>query len=127
VRVHGELTPEQLERIGVGTLDRGTNLAVLACTAAGGEGTNRWYTLSARGASGKDVRQLFERQGALVSRVLRTRLGPVGLERSLGRGQFRRLTPGETQGLLAESDALPTSAARPARRRTHRRGASGSH
>jgi 23S rRNA pseudouridine2605 synthase len=101
VRVHGELSTEQLERIGEGRLDRGTAVQVLSCeTVESGEGANRWYALTARGASGKDVRQLFERQGALVSRVLRTRLGPVALERRQLRGQSRRLTDAESAVLL---------------------------
>jgi 23S rRNA pseudouridine2605 synthase len=75
------------------------HLAVERCEAAGGEGVNRWYTLAARGASGKAVRQLFERQGALVSRVLRTQLGPLSLGRALGRGQFRELTEEELRAL----------------------------
>src|SRR5947207_664809 len=58
-----------------------------------------------QGASGKQVRQLFERQGALVSRVLRTQLGSVRLERSLARGQFRALTQEELRGLLPDYPA----------------------
>jgi 23S rRNA pseudouridine2605 synthase len=100
VRVRGELSDAQLQGILGGALDSGAHLAVERCEAAGGEAANRWYTLVTRGASGKDVRQLFERQGALVSRVLRTRLGPVALERSLGRGQFRELTQEELGALL---------------------------
>lgn len=103
VRVRGELTEQQLEGILGGVLDSGERLAVLGCQAAGGEGANRWYAINARGASGKDVRQLFERQGAIVSRVLRTRLGPLALERSLGRGHYRELTREEIAGLLAEA------------------------
>ena len=75
VRVRGELIEQQIEGVLGGVLDSGEKLAVLGCESAGGEGANRWYAISARGASGKDVRQLFERQGAIVSRVLRTRLG----------------------------------------------------
>ncbi|MGH8134059.1 MAG: S4 domain-containing protein, partial [Steroidobacteraceae bacterium] len=100
VRVRGELGETQLQGILTGTLDSGARLAVERCAAAGGEGANRWYTLAVRGASGKQVRQLFERQGALVSRVLRTQLGPVALERSLGRGQFRELTREELDALV---------------------------
>ena len=101
VRVKGELSYEQIERILEGALDRGGALPVERCEPAGGEGANRWYVLQARGASGKDVRQLFERQGALVSRVLRTKLGPLALERTLGRGRFRPLTPEELSALTA--------------------------
>jgi 23S rRNA pseudouridine2605 synthase len=100
IRVLGELGEAQRAGILGGILDSGVQLAVERCEAAGGEGANRWYTLAARGASGKQVRQLLERQGALVSRVLRTHLGPLTLERALGRGQFRELTEAERNALL---------------------------
>jgi 23S rRNA pseudouridine2605 synthase len=102
VRARAELTPQQIDGVLGGVLDSGERLEVLGCEAAGGEGANRWYSITARGASGKDVRQLFERQGAIVSRVLRTRFGPLALERSLARGHFRELTDEELAGLLAE-------------------------
>jgi 23S rRNA pseudouridine2605 synthase len=105
VRVRGALTEAQLQGIASGTLDSGAHLQVAGCEAAGGEGTNRWYTVTLRGASGKQVRQLFERQGALVSRVLRTQLGPLQLERALARGQFRALTQEELAALLPPAAA----------------------
>ena len=101
VRVRGELGETQLRGIAGGELDSGAQLAVERCEAGGGEGANRWYTVTVRGASGKEVRQLFERQGALVSRVLRTRLGSIALERALGRGKARGLEPDELKELLA--------------------------
>jgi 23S rRNA pseudouridine2605 synthase len=104
VRVRGELQAAQLAQILQGELDSGAHLKVSACEVAGGEGSNRWYTLVAVGASGKEVRQLFERQGALVSRVLRTRLGPLKLERSLARGQFRALTAEDLTTLLSPGE-----------------------
>ncbi len=104
VRVHGELSPQGLETISQGVLDTGEKLQIERCEAAGGEGSNRWYSLVARGASGKDVRQLFERQGALVSRVLRTQLGSLALDRLLSRGQFRELTAEELEALLAAAE-----------------------
>jgi 23S rRNA pseudouridine2605 synthase len=119
VRVRGELGEQQLAAILEGTLDRGERLSVERCEPSGGEGANRWYAFVARGASGKDVRQLFERQGALVSRVLRTHLGPLTLERSLARSQFRELTADELSALTqqtsgttpqgAQSSSTPTS------------------
>ena len=107
VRVLGELSAEQIENILGGSLDSGEQVEVTLCEASGGEAANRWYTLVARGASGKEARQLFERQGALVSRVQRTHLGSLTMERSLGRGQFRELTPEELQALLAPPPAEP--------------------
>jgi 23S rRNA pseudouridine2605 synthase len=114
VRVRGELIQQQIEGVLGGVLDSGEKLAVLGCEAAGGEGANRWYAISARGASGKDVRQLFERQGAIVSRVMRTRLGSLALRRSLGRGRYRELTRAEIEALLpAPSDSKPESGPAP--------------
>jgi 23S rRNA pseudouridine2605 synthase len=101
VRVRGELEAHTLEAIKEGSLDRGVRLHVESLDAGGGEAANRWYTLVARGGSGKDIRQLFERHGALVSRVLRTRMGALELDRHLSRGQFRPLTPEEIETLLA--------------------------
>ncbi len=100
VRTHGELGEAQLAGVQSGRLDR-AQLEVISCSPSGGEGVSRWYSIVVRGARGKDVRQLFERSGAQVSRILRTRLGPVALDRRLARGQFRKLAPEELNRLLA--------------------------
>jgi 23S rRNA pseudouridine2605 synthase len=114
VRVHGELSPEGVARVLEGKLDNGTTVIVHSCDAAGGEGSNRWYNLVAMGASGKDIRQLFERQGAMVSRVLRTRLGTVTLDRSLARGRSRLLDDEEAATLMtALSGTADTPSAAP--------------
>ncbi|HEX8758079.1 MAG TPA: S4 domain-containing protein [Steroidobacteraceae bacterium] len=100
VRMRGELTEQQIAGVLGGVLDSGERLEVLSCEPAGGEGANRWFAITVRGASGKDVRQLFERQGAIVSRVLRTRLGTIALDRALARGHFRELDGEEVQALV---------------------------
>ncbi len=111
VRVRGELSEANMAGIRGGELDSGEHLQVERCEGAGGEAANRWYTLVARGASGKQVRQLFERQGALVSRVQRVRLGPLTLERTLGRSSFRELTQEELAALLSPAAAEAAGAA----------------
>jgi 23S rRNA pseudouridine2605 synthase len=110
VRVRGELTQEQKQGILEGVLDRGDRLSVDSCEPGGGEGTNRWYTVVARGGSGKDIRQLFERQGALVSRIMRIRLGTLLLDRRLGRGQFRELTRDEISALTSAASERRSAA-----------------
>jgi 23S rRNA pseudouridine2605 synthase len=110
VRVLGELEEPAVRAIMEGVLDRGERLQVESCGAGGGEAANRWYTIVARGGSGKDIRQLFERQGALVSRVLRTRLGTLTLDRHLSRGQFRPLTKEEIDALVSPPPPLATEA-----------------
>jgi 23S rRNA pseudouridine2605 synthase len=108
VRIRGELNEAQLRGVLEGTLDRGDQLQVESCEPGGGEAANRWYTIVARGGSGKDVRQLFERQGALVSRVLRTKVGALELDRHLSRGQFSPLTKDEIAALTAPPQTATT-------------------
>ncbi len=111
VRIRGALEEPALSGILEGVLDRGDRLHVESCEPGGGEGANRWYTFVARGGSGKDVRQLFERHGALVSRVLRTRIGTLTLDRHLSRGQFRALTQDEINALISPPAADEASPA----------------
>lgn len=106
VRLHGALAEGQLSSVCSGELDGGERLDVLGCEARGGEGANHWYAFTARGASGREVRRLFERSGVTVSRVLRVRLGSVALDRSLSRGRFRKLAQSELDQLLG---VMPTA------------------
>jgi 23S rRNA pseudouridine2605 synthase len=115
VRIRGLLEPHSLEAIQRGELDDGRTLSVVEIEGSEeeAEGANRWYRIVARGASGKDIRQLFERQGALVSRVQRIALGPLALTRDLNRGQFRVLSDEEATALVTAAPApKPVSAAR---------------
>ena len=100
LRVRGELTSEQQQRIREGMLDRGVAVRVLGLEPTGGEGSNRWYRLLAAGASGNDIRQLVERQAVTLVRVLRTRVGTVALPRTLARSHWRELEGAEVTALL---------------------------
>jgi len=111
VRVKAQLGPDQLAGVQSGQIDRPTrmNIESLTSSEAELEGSNRWYSVVARGASGKDIRQLFERQGVLVSRILRVSMGAIALDKSLSRGQFRQLTEDEIASLVSPA---PESAGR---------------
>ena len=102
VRIKGLLGPDHIEGVKSGKLDRATRMTIEIVTTSEAQldGSNRWYSVLVRGASGKDIRQLFERQGALVSRVLRVSMGSLKLDKGLARGQFRQLEDDEIQALL---------------------------
>ncbi len=106
-RVRGELDVARLEAVRIGELDDGSRVEVLEIEPGETDdlASNRWYRLIVRGASGKRVRQLLERQGAVVSRVLRVAIGPVRLTRDLARGRFRPLTAAQISALLGATDA----------------------
>lgn len=113
LRVRGELSEEQQQQISLGLLDRGSALKILSIGEAGGAGSNRWYQIDTLGASGNDLRQLLERQGVTVSRLMRIRVGSLKLERSLARGRWRELTAEELNGLLNPAAPAETPAAAP--------------
>jgi len=105
LRVRGSLDARQVDGILGGELDAG-RVEVESCEAQQeGEASNRWYELVTRGANGRDLRSLVERQGAVASRILRTSFGPLVLDRHLKRGQARPLTTQELSELLAALDA----------------------
>jgi hypothetical protein len=71
VRIKGLLGPDHIEAVKTGKLDRVTRMTVesVGTSEAQLEGSNRWYSIVVRGASGKDIRQLFERQRAREPRA----------------------------------------------------------
>ncbi len=73
---------------------------------AGGEAANRWARVVAVGLRPRDLRRIFERCGLEANRILRTRFGPVVMDRAISRGRSRRLTDGEL-GALREAAGLP--------------------
>jgi 23S rRNA pseudouridine2605 synthase len=100
LRIRGELSAEQQQAIREGMLDRGSAVRVLQLEPTGGAGSNRWYRLLAAGASGNDIRQLIERQAVTLVRMLRTRVGPLALPRTLARSHWRELEGAEVSALL---------------------------
>lgn len=117
VRVRGELRPEQLQRLKSGLIDDQAAIVVDAIEAAGGEGTNRWYTLVTRGGRARDVHRLFASADVELSRLLRFSLGPVKMERSLARERSRSLDAAEMAELYTLA-GLETERS-PAKRRPH--------
>jgi len=109
LRIRGELSAEQVARVLEGELDSGERLQVQSCEPTGGEGSNRWYSVETVGANGRELRSLVERQGAQVSRILRTGLGGLTLERTLARGHSRQLTDQELALLLGGGAAADES------------------
>lgn len=67
--------------------------------ATGGEAANRWARAVVRQLRPRDLKRIFESRGVEVNRILRTRLGPLGMDRSLARGIHRPLTEGEVAAL----------------------------
>jgi 23S rRNA pseudouridine2605 synthase len=100
VRVRGAFDESQ---IGAMLADAGKTASIkgqiTAVTPGGGEGTNRWLQVHAAGLRPRDLRELFEKCGLEANRILRTRFGPIAMERALARGRSRPLTDDELSAL----------------------------
>lgn len=105
VRVLGEIGPASLKKLrrGIDLEDGRARFETLEF--AGGEGQNRWYKVSVTQGRNRIVRRLFEAVGHRVSRLIRTRFGPVSLPRPLPAGKSRALSPGELSALLSAVEA----------------------
>jgi 23S rRNA pseudouridine2605 synthase len=109
VRVVGELTDDQTDQLldGVELEDGPARFMKLdeGEFSDEGPGVNRWYRVMIREGRNREVRRMFEKVGVMVSRLIRTRFGPISLPRGLRRGQARPLTPLEVKDLLKDAPA----------------------
>ncbi len=88
---------------------------ITAVTPAGGEGSNRWLQVQVTGLRPRDLRLLFEACGLEANRILRTRFGPIAMDRVLARGRSRSLTDGELKELQEVAGIRVTGSRAPRR------------
>ncbi|MCS6997293.1 MAG: rRNA pseudouridine synthase [Casimicrobiaceae bacterium] len=102
VRVFGELTHEQEDQLidGIELEDGVARVTSLERIDADSDGANHWYKLTLQEGRNREVRRMFEHLGLTVSRLIRTRYGPVQLPSWLKRGQWKLLDEAETFALL---------------------------
>lgn len=98
VRVLGMPTDEQIRSLEAGVELEDGPARFDSIVPGGGSGSNVWLHVTLREGRNREVRRLFAAVGLAVSRLIRTRYGPVSLGRQK-RGDVRRLTEAETEAL----------------------------
>ena len=107
VRVNGRVSPEILQRLASGVeLDDGAARFQRIKEDGRGEGSNQWYRVTLKEGRNRMVRRLWESQDLQVSRLIRTRYGPIPMPRWLARGKVHELSDTDV-ALLAKAVGLP--------------------
>ena len=101
VRVLGDVDGQVLQNLEKGVELEDGFARFNSITDVGGEGANRWYSVVLKEGRKREVRRLWESQGMKVSRLMRTRFGPIALPRNLRKGTFRDLDKSEAAALYS--------------------------
>lgn len=117
VRVHGVPSAGDIAKLKAGIeLDDGM-AAFDSIDRAGGDGANRWFSVTLREGRNREVRRLWSAAGFEVSRLIRTGYGPIELPRHLRRGRYEPLTPAQVRSLYrAAGLSMPQTEAAAGRR-----------
>ncbi len=108
VRVNGRVSPEMIERLATGVeLDDGPAKFEKIVADADTEHANQWFRVTLKEGRNRMVRRLWESQDLQVSRLIRTRFGPVNLPRWLARGKVHEMTPQEIEGVARAAKVEP--------------------
>ncbi len=116
VRLMGTLTPDHQQQLLAGiTLEDGPAKVEKIREGEQGDGSNHWYHVVLKEGRNREVRRLFEALGLTVSRLIRTRYGPVAMPSRLKRAQTLELTPEEVGAVLTSAGMKAAPAAQGAR------------
>ena len=101
VRVMGEVTEEIRKKLlETGVEIDGENCKFDSIEDRGGEGSNHWYHVVLREGKNREVRNMMEAVGLMVSRLMRVRFGSIELPSHIKRGMFREMEEEQVQELL---------------------------
>jgi len=99
VRVHGKVTPEIIYRLREGVkLDDGV-AHFTDVQERPSKSTNKWLQVVLQEGRNHEIKRMFESQGLQVTRLIRIRFGPIALDDTLKKGQYRTLTNKEIKAL----------------------------
>jgi 23S rRNA pseudouridine2605 synthase len=92
VRVHGQVTPQELLKLAQGLTIKGVHYGSITATLDRQQGDNAWLTVSLQEGKNRELRRVFEHLGWPVNRLLRLSYGPFQLG-TLNPGDVKAVAP----------------------------------
>jgi 23S rRNA pseudouridine2605 synthase len=118
VRVHGDPNRSEIRKLQTGILLDDGMAAFDSIVSTGGDGANRWFTVTLKEGRNREVRRMWEAMGYKVSRLMRIGYGPIELPRKLRRGKHMPLTATQVRMIYKEAGLrAPASEHRPRQNR----------
>jgi 23S rRNA pseudouridine2605 synthase len=111
LRTRGPLNDALVADLLAATDCEGEPMSIIEASAQYGEGFNHWLNVTVRATRSALIRHWLGARGIIVSRLMRTRVGPVHLGRDLPRGHSRALTGPERNALMNEVAAAAEASA----------------
>ena len=102
VRVNGEVTSETIRTLLKGVELEDGFMKFDKIIDSGGQGANHWYHVIIKEGKNREVRRLWQSQGARVSRLIRVRYGNLVLPRDLKAGKKVELSLDEVKALFVD-------------------------
>ncbi|RUO35295.1 23S rRNA pseudouridine(2605) synthase RluB [Aliidiomarina sanyensis] len=106
VRVFGEVSEAQIQKLLRGVELEDGMARFKRIRRRGGEGMNQWFHVTLTEGRNREVRRLWESQGATVSRLIRVRMGELTMPKGLVQGGWVEL-PMEQVNYLRKLVELP--------------------
>ena len=102
VRVNGKVTNETIRTLLKGVELEDGFMKFDKIMDSGGQGANHWYHVIIKEGKNREVRRLWQSQGAMVSRLIRVRYGNLVLPRDLKAGKKVELSLDEVKALFED-------------------------
>lgn len=99
VRVMGDITEENIKTLKKGVFLEDGMARFTDIVDGGGEGINRWFYVCLMEGRNREVRRMWESQGAKVNRLKRVRFGPVFLPSKAKVGRWVEMEEDDVNGL----------------------------
>ncbi len=101
VRVLGEVSRDVIKQLLQGVELEDGSARFHRIRPGGGDGANHWYYVVIREGRKREVRRLWQSQGITVSRLIRTRFGPLKMPTDLRHSEYMELEPADIDCLRA--------------------------